>query len=284
MYEEEKQDDIWEKLGNFDVRWMFLGCIVLIFVPMIWPLGLPTIVSQPTKDYYNAIVDLPPGSVVAVSFGGGFGALDEREAQFIATFKTIFSTDLKMVIYCQVSEGPAVLEYIIGEGTGLADPLKYGKVYGEDYVRLGYAPLGEPGETAITTNIRSMFSTDYYGTLLDEIPMMENINSADDIDLLWADYGACTTIEWYIRQWVVPEQMPLIITTLGCCAPMAAPYYPGQLIGFLSGSGMGTELEITSKNPGPGARTSDIKNLAILPFLLYLLLGNISSFGKKYMR
>lgn len=284
MYEEEKQDDIWEKLGNFDVRWMFAGCILLIFVPMIWPLGLPTIVSQPTKDYYNALVDLPPGSILAVSFGGGFGALDEREAQFIATFKTIFSTDLKMVIYCQVSEGPAVLEMMIGEGTGLADPLKYGKVYGEDYVRLGYAPLGEPGETAITTNIRSMFSTDYYGTPLDDIPMMENINSAADIDMLWADYGACTTIEWYIRQWVVPEQMPLIITTLGCCAPMAAPYYPDQLIGFLSGSGMGTELEITSGNPGPGARTSDIKNLAILPFLLYLLLGNISSFGKKYMR
>jgi hypothetical protein len=283
MYEEEEKD-IWYKLGNIDVRWMFLACILLIFVPMIKPMGLPTLVSEPTKGYYNAITDLPPGSILAVSFGAGFGALDEREAQFIATFKTIFETDVNLLVWCQSSEGPMVLEYIIGEGTGIADPLKYGKVYGEDYVLLGYAPLGEPGETAIATDIRSMFSTDYRGTPLEELPMMEDIHNADDIDLLWADYGACTTIEWYIRQWVVPTRTRLIATTLGCCGPMAAPYYPDQLEGFLSGSGMGTEMEIISKNPGPGARTSDIKNLAILPFLLFLILGNISAFGKRYLK
>ena len=283
MYDEEEKD-IWYKLGNIDVRWMVLACILLIFVPLIRPIGLPTLVSEPTKDFYHAIVDLPPGSVIAVSFGAGFGALDEREAQFIATFKTIFETDVKLMVYCYSSEGPMVLERIIAEGTGIADPLKYGKVYGEDYVRLGYAPLGEPGEATMVADIRSIFSTDYKGTPLDEIPMMEDINNADDIDLLWADYGSCTDIEWYIRQWVVPTHTPVIATMLGCCAPMAAPYYPDQCVGFLSGSGMGTEMEIISKNPGPGARTSDIKNLAILPFLLFLILGNISAFGKRYLK
>ena len=63
---------------------------------------------------------------------------------------------------------------------------------------------------------------------------------------------------------------------------MAAPYYPTQIQGFLSGSGAGTELEVVSGNPGPGAAMGDAKNLGILPFLAAILWMNIKPFiGKE---
>jgi len=105
-----------------------------------------------------------------------------------------------------------------------------------------------------------------------------------DIDLLIFQHTACTSVEWPIRQWVVPYGMKVITMTLGCCGPMAAPYYPKQILGFLAGSGMGTELEVLSGHPGPGAVMSDAKNFGVLGLLVFLVFGNLSYLGKRFGR
>jgi hypothetical protein len=110
---------------------------------------------------------------------------------------------------------------------------------------------------------------------------MEDIDDQNDIDLLIYEYTSCTDIEWAVRQWVVPYNTKVLATTLGCCGPMAAPYYPTQVQGFLSGSGAGTELEVVSKHPGPGAAMSDSKSLGILPFLAFIIYGNLQLLRKE---
>jgi len=279
MFGEKGSRSIWDKLGNVDYRWLYALSLVLMIIPILRPLGLPTVVSEPTKGFYNAIVDLPPGSVVAVSFGASLSLLDEQEAQFIATWKILFQHDLKVIFYCTYADSMIILNEELDK---IVKPQSYGKVYGEDYVRLPYAPLGEPGEAAFATNIRGVFPADIYGTPLDEIPLMKDINDYKGIDLVHFQYTSCTDIEWPIRQWVVPYGMKCIVSTLGCCGPMAAPYYPKQIPGFLSGSGMGTELEVLSGNPGPGAVMSDAKNFGVLGLLLFLVIGNLSYLGKRF--
>ena len=253
-------------------------CLVGMFIPLISPLGLPVVVSEPVKAYYNHIVDLPEGSVIAVSFGASASLLDEQEAQFLATWKTIFAQGHKVIFYCTTEDSPIVIR----DELTVVVPESYGYTYGTDYVILPYSPLGEPGEAAFAQNIRSIYTTDIKGTALDAIPLMEDINDETGIDLLIFQYTACTSVEWAVRQWVVPYNKPVLGTTLGCCGPMAAPYYPTQVQGFLSGSGAGTELEVVSGNPGPGAAMGDAKNLGILPFLAAVLWMNIKPFiGKE---
>lgn len=253
-------------------------CLVGMFIPLVAPLGLPVVLSEPVKDYYNNIVDLPEGSVIAVSFGASASLLDEQEAQFLATWKTVFQQGHKVIFYCTTEDSPIVLRNELQ----VVVPESYGYTYGEDYVILPFSPLAEAGETAFAQNIRSIYTTDIQGTSLDAIPLMEDINDQSGIDLLIFQYTACTSIEWVVRQWVVPFNKPVIATTLGCCGPMAAPYYPTQVQGFLSGSGAGTELEVVSGNPGPGAAMGDAKNLGILPFLAAVLWMNIKPFiGKE---
>lgn len=253
-------------------------CLIGMFIPLISPLGLPVVVSEPVIEYYNHIVDLPEGSVIAVSFGASASLLDEQEAQFLATWRTIFAQGHKVIFYCTTEDSPIVirneLEVVV--------PESYGYTYGTDYVILPYSPLEEAGQAAFAQNIRSIYSTDIQGTSLDAIPLMEDINDETGIDLLIFQYTACTSVEWVVRQWVVPYNKPVLGTTLGCCGPMAAPYYPTQVQGFLSGSGAGTELEVISGNPGPGAAMSDAKNLGILPFLAAILWMNVKPFiGKE---
>ena len=269
------------KLGNIDYRWLYVSSLLLTAIPLIYPIGLTVTLSQPVKDYYAAIQDLPEGSLIAVSFGGSAALLDEQEAQFLATWKTIFKLGHKVLFYSTTEDGPMILLDHLGDKV---KPEDYGYTYGEDYVELGFSPLGEPGEASFAANIRGVYPADRYGTPLDDLPMMKDINDYSGIDLLIFQYTACTSIEWVVRQWSVPYQTNVIATTLGCCGPMAAPYYPSQIEGFLSGSGAGTELEVLSGNPGPGAAMSDSKSIGILPQLLFIVLGNIAYFANKYSK
>jgi len=249
-------------------------CLIGMFIPLVYPLGLPVKVSEPVKDYYEAIANLPEGSVIAVSFGASAALLDEQEAQFLATWKTIFQYGHKVIFYCSTQDAPIIIQNELAE----VNPEKYGYVYGEDYVILPYSPLGEAGQAAFAKSIRSIYSADIEGTPLDNIPLMKDIDSYKGIDLLIYEYTSCTDVEWVIRQWVVPYKTKVLIMTLGCCGPMAAPYYPTQIQGFLSGSGAGTELEVVSGNPGPGAAMSDAKNLGMLPFFIAIIWTNIKPF------
>jgi len=276
---ENKSVTFWEKLGTIDYRWLYALSLLFTIIPILHPLGLPVQVSEPTKGYCEAINKLPPGSVVAVSFGASLALLDEQEAQYLATWKILFERHMKVIFYSTYADSPLVLQKHLGS---MVKPEDYGYTYGEDYVVLGYAPLGESGEASFAQNIQGVYPKDQNGTPLGEIPMMKDIKDQSGIDLLIFMYTSCTDVEWPVRQWVVPYHKPTIVATLGCCGPMAAPYYPTQIQGFLSGSGMGTELEVYSGNPGPGAMMSDAKNLGILPFLLFFILGNVSYLGKRY--
>jgi len=270
---------IWEKLGDLDYRWLYGLSIILMVIPIIQPIGLPTQVGEATKGFYNAIVNLPPGSVVCVLFSGSAGYADEQEAGFVATWKVLFEHNLKVIFVSTAVDSEIILNNELGK---MVNPESYGKKYGIDYVRLGYAPLDEVGQASFAQNIRGIFAKDVYGTPLDEIPLMKDINNYQKIDLLYFQYLSCTDIEWVIRQWVVPYGTKAIVSCTTACGPMAAPYYPKQIQGFIAGSGQGTELEILSKNPGRGAVLSDSKNFGILGLLLFIVFGNISYFGKKF--
>jgi len=269
------------KLGNIDYRWLYITSLILTAIPLFVPIGLTVTLSEPVKDYYAVIQDLPEGSVIAVSFGGSAALLDEQEAQFLATWKTIFSLGHKVLFYSTTEDGPMILTNHLGDKV---KPEDYGYTYGVDYVELGFSPLGEPGQASFATDIRGVYQVDRRGTPLDDLPMMDNFNNWEGIDLLIYQYTSCTDIEFAVRQWTVPYQTEVIATTLGCCGPMAAPYYPSQIAGFLSGSGAGTELEVLSGNPGPGAAMSDSKSIGILPQLIFIAFGNIAYFAKMYSK
>jgi len=269
---------IWDKLGNIDYRILYALSLILMLIPIIRPIGLPTPVSETVRGFYETIDNLPPGSVVFVSLEGSLSLLDEQEAQYIATLKILFQRDLKVVFYSVTEDGELIYNYLFS----VVNPEKYGKKYGIDYVRLGYAPLEERGQAAVALDVRSVYPRDFYGTPLDEIPMMKDIHNWKDVDLLIYYYTSCTNVEFAIRQWVIPYHTKCIVGTLGCCGPMAVPYFPDYIQGILSGSGAGAELEVISGNPGPGAMMNDAKNFGILGLLLFLILGNVSYLGKRF--
>lgn len=271
--------DFLSKLDKIDQRWLYILSIICIIIPIVSPLGLPMKISKPTKDFYNIIDSLPEGSVIVYEEGSIAGQYDVTRAACISALKLVFDRSFKLIVFCDSADGPVLFKDMMSR----IDPEgSYGKVYGEDYVVLGFAPGGETASASFATDMRKTFPTDYYGKSIDQIPMMNDINSAEDVDLIIQVFVGCYNCDWIVRQWVVPYGTTYVGITAECCAPMIAAYYPASCKGYLSGTMGATELEVLSKTPGEGATVSDAKNLGLLPMILFIVLANIAYLSKKY--
>ena len=57
-------------------------------------------------------------------------------------------------------------------------------VYGMDYVNMGFKPGNEGVIKVIVTDMRKLYTTDDIGTSINDIPMMKDIESVQDFDLV----------------------------------------------------------------------------------------------------
>ena len=74
---------------------------------------------------------------------------------------------------------------------------EFNKVYGQDYVLLGYRPGAEAVVKGIVSNIRKLYSVDANQTKIDEIPMMNGITKFKDFAFLFSLSSVYPgTIEW----------------------------------------------------------------------------------------
>ena len=273
-----KMSEFLSKLDRIDRRWLYALTVILVIIPIVNPLGLPVKVSKPTREFYNSINELPEGSVVVYEEGSISGQYDVTRAACVAALKLIFSRPVKFVAFCDSADGPVLLKAMLS----MVNPESYGKEYGEDYVVFDLAPGGETATASFATDIRKTFSTDHYGTPIDEIPLMSEINSAEDVDLIIQVFVGCYNCDWIVRQWVVPHKTTYLGITSECCTPMIAAYYPASCKAYLPGTIGATEMEILAKIPGEGATVSDAKNLGLIPMILFIILGNIAYLSKRF--
>jgi hypothetical protein len=128
-------------------------------------------------------------------------------------------------------------------------------VYGQDYVNLGFKSGNEGVIKVIVTNLRELYTTDANGTPLSEIPMMQGINSVQQMRLIInVAAGYPGTKEWV--QYAVtpfPTRIRLVAGCTGVQAPELYPYIPRQLPGLLAAIKGAAEYEklVIDKYGGP---------------------------------
>jgi hypothetical protein len=68
--------------------------------------------------------------------------------------------------------------------------------------------------------------------------------------------------------------------------PFVPPFYDpvdGPCYGYVGGASQGGELELESGFFGNGVKYNDAKNMALVGLFIFVLVGNISYFGDKYL-
>ncbi len=270
---------IYEKLREIPEGYLGLLSIIFMLIPILYPLGLPLQISDPTRGYYNALKDLPEGSIVCIDASGGFASYDEFESSITATLKVMLSLPIKWMAWGYGTDGPVMIDLIL---KGI-NPASFGKEYGKDYLVLPYIAGGEMAVASVAEDTQAIATTDFYGNALSQYDLWNEISGADDFALVLSISGSCLNMDQETRQWYTIHGKQILEINMACCSPMSMNYFPDVMPGGLWGCKGGTELEVLSGYPGPGARLSDTQNLGLFPFLLFLLLGNIGYFGSKYI-
>ncbi len=202
----------------------------------------------------------------------------------IGLLRHLFTNGHKVYVTCLWPDG----QFMADEALEEVAEKEFNLTYGEDYVVLGFRPGNEAVVKGMVSNIRKLFTTDSRGTLVDKIPLMENINKVEDFDFIFsASAGYPGTLEW-VQYASDPTGVPLSTGTTSIMVNDIMPMVnSGQVQGILAGMPGAAEYEALIGSPGIGTSGMDAQSIAHLVIVLFIVFGNITYFietqrSKKY--
>ena len=285
----EAEKSIWIKMAEIDRRIIYWALFLLLAVPFIHPLMLPVSISETTKSLYDFIEGLGPDDIVVIGIQSGVSAWPECLPGLVAVTKHLVSRGVKIIVWGFYTDVDMTMNAIKARVPQLkwpdeeVGPGDY--KYGEDWVYVGLIAGGEPSVAALADDLHAVIKADYFGTPIDQIPLLSKVKGAKDIALVitsdTGDYGW-----YYVRQWNSRYGTPIAEVGIAMIYSEFIPYYrAGQAIGLLKGCRGGAEYEMLIKSPGEGIQRMDALNVSHLLTIFFIIIGNIGYFAtRKYRR
>jgi hypothetical protein len=265
-----------QRIMDVDRRIIFLCVAAAVALPLIFPLNIPVGSSREANAYYAAMEALAPGDVIIFSFDYEPDTMAELDPMSLATLRHAFRKDARVIALTNYAGGPGIAERILGQAAA-----EYGKVYGRDYVFLGYNPDYSATMLRMGESIQATFPTDHYRSPTRELPLLAEADRYADVELLVTVTASALAEYWII--WAGGNYQQKIIT--GNTAIQAVLIYPffqtGQLAGFLGGLKGAAEYETLIAIEGAAVRGMDAQSMAHLLIVLFIVLGNVGFFLKK---
>lgn len=261
---------IWRKMADVDRRVLYWVIFLVLVVPYLSPLGLPITVQETTKALYNKIDAMGPNNIALFSIAGGVSAWAEIQPSMVAVMRHLVTRQIKVVIWGFFTDQDLTVDMIKSQVPELTTKYKYGT----DWVYMGYLAGAETAVVQLASDVHAVFKADKYGTPIDQLPLMQRVNSAKDIDIvLTVDTGSY--ILYYIRHWSVAKGTP--VAEIGIAMQTEyLPYYPNSgLMAILIGVRGGAEYEKLIGRLGDGTVTMDAINVSHLTFIIAIVLANV---------
>ncbi len=279
-----KIQDAFLKIGSVDRRWIFIIIALVVVVPLIIPVGLPIRPTDTTKNVYNAIESLPTGSKVLLSVEYSPSTRPENHPMTISIMRHLFKNNHKVFITCLWPDG----QFMAQDAINQVAKNEFNKVYGQDYVFLGFRPGNEAVVKGIVSNLRKLYTVDVYQEKIENIPLMEGITNFNDFDFLFSSSaGFPGTIEW-VQYASDPTGVPMATGVTSIQVNEVMPYVQaGQMVGVLAGMPGAAEYEALIGQKGSATSGMDAQSVAHLVIVLFIVLGNVAYFiernrAKKY--
>ena len=262
-------------MGKLDRRYIFIAIGFAVLIPLLNPVGLPIEPTPTTKATYDAIEKLPPKSKILLSIEFGPSTKPELYPMAAALLRHFFRNDYLVYITCLWPDGEFMALEVLEE----IAVKEFNKVYGEDYVFLGFRPGNEAVVKGIVSNIRYLYTVDYENTLIDNIPMMDNIKNLNDFSFLISlSAGYPGSTEW-LQYGSDPTGIPMSTGTTSIQVNELIPYVnSGQLQGIIAGMPGAAEYETLIGKKGMGFSGMDAQSIAHLVIVLFIILGNLTYF------
>ncbi len=269
---------IWDKISAIDRRWIYLAMAISIFIPTIVVIRFPVEITVESRQLYDAVESLPDSSVVMLTFDYYPSTLAETEPMSIAALRQLFRKNMKVVTISHIPlGGPSIAERVTRQ---IAE--EFGKVYGIDYVNLGYKANYVAVMHGLASSIEAIFPSDWSGTPLKEIPMMQTIKCYRDIKFIFS-VSDNATIDYWISIVNAQYGVPVGGGVTAVSAPKMYSFVEaGQLTGLLGGMKGAAEYEKLVGVEGTATRGMDAQSLAHFLIIALVIIGNIGFFATKH--
>ncbi len=276
--------NIFDRLMSIDRRWVFLFLALVCVVIYASDISVKITVTDEVRKIYNFTDNLKPGDVIFVAIDYDPNSLAELHPMTYSIVEHAWRKNLKIIFTSLSQNGPGMADLAIRQiSDSLAVPQEYNGVQypartivnGEDYVFLGYKPYPALVIVGMGQNFRIPFPTDYYGTPLDEHPMMRGIQNYDQVKCV-IDISGTSGVDMWIAYGQTRYNFPL---ALGLTGVMAADYYPylnsGQVFGIMGGMLGAAQYELLADNPGRAYDAMRVQLFAHMVIILFIVMGNV---------
>lgn len=222
---------MFERLAKLDRRWIFLAMGLCVAIPALFELQFPESPGAQAQAVFDEIEKLQPGDPVLLAWDFDPSTAGELEPMATAFTLHCCKKRLKLYFITLLPPGPQMINQSIEQVILKDFP---GMVYGEDYVNLGFKSGNEGVVKVVITDLKKLYTTDYRGTNINQIPMCKTIDSVQNMKLIVNVSGAYPGTKEWVQYAVTPY--PSLRCVAGCTgvqAPMMYPYIPNQLHGLL---------------------------------------------------
>jgi hypothetical protein len=266
------------KLADIDRRVFYWILFIALMVPFLNPIGFPITISPNTQDLYDGVTgdEVEEGEVWIINFGYGVSAWSECHPSVTVCTKALFREGAKIIITGTHYDVELTYNKLMDTVPDFAN-----KVYGVDYVFLGYMTGGESVVAQLGSNIASVYPQDHFGTPYDEIPMLEGIvDNADIAGVLSSDTGDYGG--HFMTQWQSAYGTKLAEIGIAMNASTDLPrWQAGNFFGVSVGSRGGAELEKLIGELGEATTAMDSISVSHLLLILAIIVGNIGVITEK---
>jgi hypothetical protein len=228
-----------DKLIRIDPRYIYFIFFLIVGGLIAVPIGIPTPVTQATIDCYEYIKNLEPGSKVLFCQTYPAGAKAEQLPQATVLSKALIDQGCILIGMSIREDGPILDNWAWTQAVGQQ---KYDELYGEQLVIIGFIPGRESAVKALASDMR-MTITDVTGIPLDQMPAMEGVYTAEDLDAICIVSGSMGWVNYYIRQMQVQYGMPFICGIQASAYPQMLPYIPQTIVAYILGLRGAREFE-----------------------------------------
>lgn len=260
-------------------RIIYLVLFLAVMLPLLFPIGWKTESSAHVRMAHNLVDKMPAGTVAIISFDYDPASMTELQPMAEAMIEHAWSKGHKIIATALWPQGPQLADQAFRNVMA-----KYpGKVYGEDYVNLGYKVGGMVTIQAMGRSMAEIYPTDTSGMQYKSIPILAKITTIKDI----AYIASMSSGDPGIKQWIMAAHdmfgVPVTGGTTAISAPGFIPYInsQNQLIGLLGGLKAAAEYESLIGVDGPATAKMDSQSVAHLLILIFIAIGNIKVFLAK---
>jgi hypothetical protein len=264
----------WKTVEGLDRRWVYLMVGLAVIIPFIFPAEFPISTTPEARMVYDAIEALPDSSIVMLVFDYYPSTIAECEPMTRTALHHFWRKNCRVITLSNIPlGGPTMAENVTRE---IAP--EYNKVYGVDFVNLGYKANYVAVLSGMGNSIKSIFPTDNSGTPLSEIPLMDSVTNYGQISFIFEVADNATADYWVS---IVNAQYGVPIAG-GVTAVSAPKYYAfvasGQFVGLLGGMKGAAEYEQLVGKKGNAVLGMGAQSLVHLLVIGLVLIGNIGYF------